>query len=324
MKKFSLIIVLLICTNLILAESILRDVWLVQSDKAVDSISSKVCIVTGKVINAFSEQGVPDGVISNLDRSSHTVSKADGTYYLKLSAKDTAIFFYHPQYQEIVCWKYDFKGGHHVVMNFLTSEKLPDGMMYMEEKPVIYAYSEQELTASIKLSNASDLTFTYPAYENGWNVKVSSKGIENNGTNLPYLFWEGSSDNLEFKTTDGIYSGAHINTDSSISYLQNTLAQIGLNSIEQTDFITYWGPRIQRYKYATIQFLVDEEYDNTICQLLVEPKPDAVKRVYLLFEGSNSENPKYVMQSKNFEGFERKGFTLIEWGGTEFLSEKKL
>lgn len=324
MKKLSIIIILIVSTNLVLAESILRDVWLVQSDNAVDSISSKVCIVTGKVINVFSEKGVPDGVISNLDRSCNTVSKADGTYYLKLSAKDTAIFFYHPQYQEIVCWKYDFKGGHHVVMNFLTSEKLPDGMMYIEEKPVIYAYSEQELTASIKLSNASDLTFTYPAYDNGWNVKVSSKGIENNGTTLPYLFWEASSDNLEFKTIDGIYNGAHINTDSTIAYLENTLERIGLNSREQTDFITYWGPRIQEHNYATIQFLIDEEYDNSICQLIVEPKPDAIKRVYLLFEGSDSENPRFVLQSKSYEGFERNGFTLLEWGGTEFIKQTKL
>jgi hypothetical protein len=300
------------------AESIPRDFYAVLSDSFSAEVPKGVCVLKGKAYEAWSEKGVEGGVISNLDRSRNTVTDSLGNYELELSISDTAIFFYHKKYTEIVCWKYNFQSQHVVTMNFITSEKLPDGMMYMEEKPVIYLYSDAVLNVELKLDNEKELSFTYPLYQDGWKVTTGDKGtIYIDDKAYPYLFWEGKKESLDFVNDEGLIPGYFIKTDTIVSFLENSLSELGLNQKESTDFITYWGPRLMRYDYSTVQFLVDDAYSAEIAQLTVNPRPNSKRRVYLIFEGSNKESPNYIVKKQELPSFERIGFTVIEWGGSE-------
>lgn len=320
MIKSALFSILFSSSFFIYAESIPRDIWIVRSDEKQSDVKENLCLITGNVYEAFSESGVQGGIISNLNRSVSCKTDENGDFELTISAKDTAIFFYHESYVEIVCWNYDFKGGHHVVMDFVCSEKLPDGMIYMEEKPVIYGYSETSLSASLKLENTNDLTFTYPAYQEGWmvNLDKDEPGFNINGIQYPYIFWEGEKNKLSFKSSEGIINGFYIKTDTAISFFENSLTQLGLNQTEITDFITYWGPRVQQNSFATIQYLVDEDYDEAIGDLIIDPQPDNERRVYLLFEGDEVGKSVYQINNPSLTSFNRSGFTIVEWGGTEF------
>ena len=322
--KILIALSLVFSLNVCLAEYLPRDYWYVVSDEAKDTLPPNVCLVTGIVTEAWSEGKVENGIISNLDRSSNTKSNANGEYSLILSTRDTAIFFFHPKYAEIVCWNYNFQGGHHVVMNFVTSDKLPDGMEVIEEKPVIYAYSDKDLTATMKLSNSSSLTFTYPKYEEGWNIAVSDNQMKVDGKEYPYLFWEGSHDQLKFQRSDFGVFGYQIKTDSTIQFLEEILGKLNFNSTERTDFITYWAPRIEKTDYADIQFLIDQDYDSVIGDLTVNPKPNNERRMFMIFRGSDEFSIDPIFIEPKLKSFNREGFYLLEWGGAELPKKNTL
>lgn len=303
------------------AESLPEDLYYVASDVKVDSIKKGVCIVRGRVWDAYSETGVSAGIIANFDRSRHTVTNDSGYYELTLSAKDTAIFFYHPKYNELVCWSYDFKSQHLVTMNFVTSEKLPEGIIQVQEKPVIYLYTQQKTNVRLTLDPKIELTYTYPIYEVSWDVEANPDGqIVADGRTYPYLFWEGVTNQLKLKSTQAGIGEYAINTDSTVSFLERAAQNFGFNSTESTDFITHWAPRIQKYPYANIQFLVDDEYDNEIGSLTVTPQPDKKRRVYIIFQGSDHYHPASGLKQNAIPKIDRTGFVLIEWGGTDLTT----
>ena len=84
-----------------------------------------------------------------------------------------------------------------------------------------------------------------------------------------------------------------------------------------TDFITYWAPRVMKYEYATIQFLLGDDYANSIAELISNPKPDSELRIFMLFQGFNENVPPNYLVEPSFDNFKRKGFTLVEWGGAQ-------
>lgn len=298
------------------AESIMRDYYVVVSDVYDASIKPGTCLLTGKTMGVY-DQKIVGGTISNFDRSRSTLSKEDGSYSLLLSTLDTAVFFYHENYGEVVIWKYNFQSQHHVEINFISMEY--SAIPMVEEKPVIYLYSETEMDVALTLRH-DKLTFTYPDYQQGWCVRTNPHGgITNNtdGKNLPYLFWEGEKENLAFKNSKGFTAGTIIQTDSTISFLENSLKALGLNSTEQTDFITYWGPRLIQSEFAFIQFLVDDEVDQTIAELEVEPLPANQRRVYMLFTPLDNPKVPFEFEPQVFSGFSRSGLTVLEWGGSE-------
>ena len=316
---------LLVLASNLFAESLPRDYWHVISDQKDDSVKKNTCLVTGKVASVYSGSPVVGGVISNLDRSSNTKTNLLGEFSLVLSSKDTAIFFYHPEYSEIVCWNYNFQSGHHVNMNFVTSEKLEDGMMIMEEKPVVYLYSDKDLSVNLKYSNAADFTFSYPTYnEQGWDVSLDNNNMTVDGNSYPYLFWEGFSSEIAFQHNEIGVQADFINTDSTIQYLEGALDLLGFNSTEKADFITYWGPKVINHPYAQIQFVSDDSYDQLIGEVISSVEIDSKKRVYMIFQGSQSSiSPPYLLKQE-LKSFARKGFTLVEWGGSELAPRKQL
>jgi hypothetical protein len=184
----------------------------------------------------------------------------------------------------------------------------------MVDKPVIYLYPtiNTEITATVKPKGA--FTFTYPAYENGWKGTAHPDGSITIGSkNYPYLFWEASQ---KFTAADmNLTSGFMVKGDSVTAFLEKNLTQMGLNSREMTDFITYWGPKMAENNQQFVQFIFNEDC-NHFAELSITPAPAQLFRVYMIWtavpEGTVMHPQPQILKTVN-----RDQFYAIEWGGTE-------
>lgn len=177
-------------------------------------------------------------------------------------------------------------------------------------KPVIYLYPEKTMDVSVKLDYAGDLTVTYPTYDNGWQVTAQPDGTLTNhadGLEYSYLFWEGNGQ-LEVDFSEGFV----VKGEDTAAFLQKTLSDMGLTPKEYNDFIVYWLPFMQENAYNLISF--QQENYTEQAKLDIHPAPDSVLRVFMAFR--SLEKPIEV-KPQEFQPFERNGFTVVEWGGTE-------
>jgi len=177
-------------------------------------------------------------------------------------------------------------------------------------KPVIYLYPEKETEVTVKLDFDGRITYTYPALNNGWRVLARPDGTLTNhadNTTHYYLFWEGTA-RPEWTYEKGFV----IKGSETESFLRENLAKMGLTPREYNDFITYWVPRMQENPYNLISFS-GSEYSE-IAKLTVDPEPDSLIRIHMVWKAL--DEPVEIEQQV-LPAFERKGFTLVEWGGTE-------
>ena len=182
-------------------------------------------------------------------------------------------------------------------------------------KPVIYLYTEKPMNVRVQMIlNKSRFLAVYPDFneENTWNVHVSPNGdILLNNRVYPYLFWE-----AETYVPQEMNEGFLIKAENAVKFLEEKLKILGLNERESTDFITYWLPVLYRNKLSLCTFQTKKYLDNY--QLNITPKPTTIIRVFLSIKKLDS--PIDIKEQK-LESNERKGFTVIEWGGSN-LSEK--
>lgn len=291
--------------------------YTIISDSASAAVPDGFCKVKGLVISGDTSI-IREGIVANYGMT-HKSDVDEGTFELLIPDTDSIVFFYSQFYGEIIINPYGFQSGHEVTMNFYP---ILTGMIMTVDKPVIYCYSDEPLTASLKLNFNGDFTFSYPRYEKGWQVAVDESGIlkTENGKSYPYLFWEGETTELNFQSNqsnqNNSYAGFYIQTDSVINFLEEQLTDLGLNRNEQTDFITYWAPRLIENEHVFIQFLVDDAYAENVAEIEIIPRPDNLRRVYVLYTAMN-EKPDFNIIPQQFESVDRKGFTVVEWGGSE-------
>lgn len=185
----------------------------------------------------------------------------------------------------------------------------------VEEKPVIYLYPEEKMDVNVTLDLEGRMICSYPEYGNGWNVTAYPDGkIFDKGTSryYDYLFWEGSQ-----KMGDDVFEKtACVASEDSAAFLEEYLAAFGLNDSEIDDFISYWLPRLQASPYNLISF-PNEKY-NEWAKLNVSPAPETVIRVYMVFKPLDEaveipEEQKLSLPERPV----RKGFTVVEWGGSQ-------
>lgn len=181
-------------------------------------------------------------------------------------------------------------------------------------KPVIYLYPTKTQDITVKLSYKGTLTATYPDYNTdiqGWEVTANPDGgLINHGDNMQYsyLFWEG----LDKVNYDNFDTGFVVKGSESKTFLQNTLSKIGLSTKEYNEMIVYWLPKMEKNSYTLVHFAGKEYTDNA--QLTITPKPDSILRVFMVIKSLD----KYqTIQPQTLENFERNGFAVVEWGGTE-------
>ena len=178
-------------------------------------------------------------------------------------------------------------------------------------KPVIYLYPTKQEAVSIKLNFSGQLTCTYPDYKNGWNVIAVPDGTLTNlddNKQYPYLFWEGVSNEAKWDLSKGFVVAGKDTKD----FLQEKLAFLGLTPKEYNEFIIYWLPVMQNNKFNLVTF-AGREYEE-LAPMQITPQPGSVLRVFMVFKPLDSH---MEVQPQELKSFQRKGFTVVEWGGTE-------
>ena len=221
-------------------------------------------------------------------------------------------FFYNSDYYEIYSDSLEVL-NQHIVNYGLYFE--PSRYQIMSEKPIIYLYPEEEMSISVKLDVAGELTFTYPDYGTGWDFTANPNGDLSFGDNTyNYLFWESSE---KLSSQDIILNeGFRVEGKNATSFLKEKLTEAGLTSKEMTDFITYWGPRLAQNEANYVQYKFNEEC-NKFAELNITPKPDNLYRIYILWHPATHE---IELDEQKIISINRKGFTVLEWGGQELPS----
>lgn len=176
-------------------------------------------------------------------------------------------------------------------------------------KPVIYLYPEEETRVSVKLSLDGELLCTYPAYNTGWQVTAAPDGTltDARGQTYSYLYWEG-----RLRADWNREEGFCVKGSDTAAFLEDALAQLGLNRREANEFIVYWLPLMEQNPYNIIAFQTEAYTDAAA--LHIDPVPDTLIRVFMTWESSKD----YVnLKPQALTAPTRTGFTVVEWGGTQ-------
>ncbi len=176
-------------------------------------------------------------------------------------------------------------------------------------KPVIYLYPEKKQHVSVKLDYTGTITVSSPEYKNnGWEVEAEPDGtlLADDGKEYPYIFWEGIRE-MAFDLSEGFcVKGA-----DTEGFLKEKLSYMGLTEKEATEFINFWLPYMKGNAYNLISFQGSAYTDYA--KLSITPKPDSILRVYMVFKPLKK---KTEIKEQKLTTFKRKGFTVVEWGGT--------
>ena len=179
-------------------------------------------------------------------------------------------------------------------------------------KPVIYLYPEQETDVHVELElTEADLSTTYPKYNNGWDVTAYPDGKLINkadGTHHRYLFW----DAVNCRTRFDFSKGFCVAGGDTERFLKEKLTYMGLTEEEMNEFIVYWLPLMEHNEYNLISFQGDM-YTNS-AKLNITPAPDCLLRVFMAYVPLEEA---VDIEPQQLNTFERKGFTVVEWGGSK-------
>lgn len=188
----------------------------------------------------------------------------------------------------------------------------------LDFKPIIYIYPEQTQQVNVRLTYDGKLTHTYPKYDQGWEVTASPDGTLKDKNNKEYyaLYWEGKPNKAY--TLD---KGTIVKGSETVTFLEETLAQMGLNRKEANEFIIYWLPKMEKNNYNLIHFSTNEYQERA--QLSITPKPETLIRVMMVYQPLD-EKVTIEKQDLSLLKKERKGFTVVEWGGHPLPKKKKV
>ncbi len=305
-------------------------------------INLLLCVEKRKDIVLFDKQQIPEELLNlNVDEDEHTLVNSPCFYstYRVLQLDEKAIYLadYKSAEAEYVIFgdftssttvgsfvKVESKahrkyGCYYVVFEDSikalgtvsyedVNRRQPAGGLW--DKPVIYLYPENELTVDVNFDFDGKLNTTYPEISNGgWqglNVKPDGT-ISKNGREYYCLFWEG-----EGGFEPSFSKGFCVKGEDTAAFLEKVLKAQGLNDKEANEFIIYWLPILSRNAYNLISFQ-GENYTEA-AKLNITPTPQSVIRVFMAYKAL--EQPVEI-EPQEFDGFERVGFTVVEWGGGE-------
>jgi hypothetical protein len=179
----------------------------------------------------------------------------------------------------------------------------------VDAKPVIYLYPEEKTKVQVKLDYSGKLTCTYPKYENGWEVIAQEDGtlLDANSQAYNYLYWEGINA-IEYDFSRGFC----VKGEDTATFLEKSLEALGLSRKEANEFIVYWLPQLECNSYNLISFQSENYTDSA--KLEITPKPNTMIRVFMAWMPLEEA---VQIESQILTSTERKGFTVVEWGGTK-------
>ena len=180
------------------------------------------------------------------------------------------------------------------------------------DKPVIYLYPEKETDVHVEVElTEADLATTYPKYNNGWDIVAKPDGSLVNkadGTHHRYLFW----DAVNCRTAYDFSKGFCVAGSDTESFLKEKLSYMGLSEDEMNEFIVYWLPLMEHNEYNLISFQSEKYTDSA--KLNITPAPDSMLRVFMTYVPLEEA---VDIEPQELSTFERNGFTVVEWGGSE-------
>ena len=174
----------------------------------------------------------------------------------------------------------------------------------MVKKPAVYLYPQENSFIVVKVDINGEFTKTEPEYGNGWSVFATKEGIIDG--KYDYLFWEADLNNLELPN-----KGWVVKYEDLENWFDTNLLKLGLNEKEKRQFEEYWLDRLPKSNYYEIKLLSDEFMKQNM-DLLVSPEPDTIIRLNFNFRPLSE---KTDLTEPVIETPERKGFTVVEWGG---------
>lgn len=176
-------------------------------------------------------------------------------------------------------------------------------------KPNIYLYSDNDMTADVKLYPSEWITCSEPLYNEatGWQASIFKGSL--NGSE-DYLFYEAVVPDEDFQKQQGwiIQAGGHHEA------LEAILDKYAFNEKEKKDFLEFWsGSGMLDSNQCYAVYPQDNSIVDGIMPLVVNPVPDHVYRIWFYFvpgeKGFTDLDPVKVVK------IERDGFTAVEWGG---------
>jgi len=180
-------------------------------------------------------------------------------------------------------------------------------------KPVIYLYPPAETLVRVQVAPRLGLAVSDPPYGQGWTVKARPDGRltdQATGASVPYLYWESPDDSRPFDAPDG-FLVARADLEG---FFRDKLAVLGLNAAETADFLDFWLPLLQDHPWVEISFWPRARIDAE-APLTVEPRPDALLRVYFDHRGFDEARP---VPPQTLTPGVRGPFTVVEWGGRRY------
>ncbi len=263
-------------------------------------------VLTG-VIKDDNNQNIPKAVVTNLTKKETYYSDSLGNYKINIAKNDYINFSKNGFESQKIRIKVD------TILNvILKIQTTPDAIMI--KKPLIYLYPTQKTDIILSINFKGKLLTTFPQYEGKWNVTAYPDGkIFDKKSQRFYnsLFWDGTQnfpmEHYKYK------SGFVVSKNDLTDFLIEKLEYLGLNNSETNDFVQYWLPILEKNETNFIHFYVNDDYD-VISKNNISPKPDTSIRIFMEFYGLDKS---IEISEQILSKTERKGFTLVEWGGSD-------
>ena len=142
--------------------------------------------------------------------------------------------------------------------------------LYDLESDTVSAYFYLDGTVTVKADTAP--AFAYPAYQDGWKLECHGDGslTPENGTICHRLYWESY---LNWSVP--IEEGFCVAGGDTAAFLAESLAKLGLHSLEINDFLITWLPKMEGNAYNLITFHTEQVAD-------ISPAPETLIRVLMV------------------------------------------
>lgn len=307
--KVSFIFILLLAVSLSGCKTISNNFEFNENQSKIDINSKRypITIFEGNVMELYSKEAIPLVTVTlrgedGINRGALTDST--GFFLIKdIPLGECRMEISSNGYQEIM---FDFNIKEHAYYKCEIKLK-----QFEIEKPVIYLYPTQKQTIEVQLNYNGALTHTYPKYPtDGWQVIAEPNGTlwDKNGMEYYALFWEGKPHKQIIPKDGFVIAGKE-----TAAFLEEKLAYLGLNRKEANEFIMYWLPRMEENNYNFIHFS-GKQYEEQAA-LIINPKPETIIRVMMLTQALEYKI-NIPLQDLNSLKNKRKGYTVVEWGGS--------
>ena len=173
-------------------------------------------------------------------------------------------------------------------------------------KPNIYLYPKKTLKLDVSLffPHGGEVIESDPQYPGDWiNIKVRPDGSIDR--KYGYLFYEAAVPDL-WQYSEGWV----VKRDMLPLFFRSNLEAYGFNDSEIKDFMDYWIPLLNAAPYYAVYPQHTAEV-NFAVGLSISEHPDAMLRLFYVIHQTQEA---YLLPEPVIPVFERKGFSVTEWG----------